>query len=91
MKDNYLIDMFKMFADPYDMRSEILGALFSVCDWLYDHDKCIPDEWEYCRGNGSSDTDAYWYREMTHPGITGKAVLRFGKYLHEEYEKLPEE
>jgi hypothetical protein len=58
------------------------GWLFSICDYLYDHDAEIPEDWDYRRGCGSSDTEAYEYESLQElAGNDYDTIIKIGNTL----------
>ena len=84
--DVKLIDEFERFVDPCDIRSEILCAMLSVCDVLFDKKVPIPSEWGYKRGL-TSNIDDFWYGEMIE-GRTNEEILEFGNELNFRFNEL---
>lgn len=57
------------------------GWLFSICDYLYDHDAEIPEDWNYRRGAGS-DNEAYEYETLQEiAGDDYDTIIKVGNTL----------
>ncbi len=85
---------YRLCSDSGDSWGSCMGALFDICEWLYDKGESIPSEWRFkpspLRGNPNFPAEYGGFGDyvLTDDVYSPDTVREFGKVLNRYADKL---